>query len=320
VSPPWKTRWAISGSAHARREPAPDPLFGPKAFVSGDLHIEWHFGTRADRRRARVGIAPYDARSTHPPRPHLFGGEDALGRDRVVVLGHDLWIRRFGGDPAIIGQPIRLDGGPYVVVGVLASGFELPSVTHLYPMTVTADRPQIWTPLGLRPSEQTSGQLFKFVCIARLRPQVSAPQAISELNALQREIGRRLPGNIDLKASVVSLQEHLTGPSRGGLELLLASAAVVLLVVCVNIASLCLARGIARQHELAILHALGARGGRLLGPLLAEGLTIAAAGGLVAAGIAPTLLRLIAISSSAQSCSGPCPSSRDTCRRSVHRT
>ncbi len=110
---------------------------------------------------------------------------------------------------------------------------------------------------------------------------------------MQREIGRRLPGNIDLKASVVSLHEQLTGASRGGLELLLASAAVVLLVACVNIANLCLARGMTRQHELAILHAVGASRARLLRQLIAESLTIAAAGGLVGAATAPALIRLI---------------------------
>lgn len=222
--------------------------------------------------------------------------EDAPGRDRVVVLGYDLWIRRFGGDAAFVGQPIRLDGEPYTVVGVLAPGFELSNVSRLYPMTVTADRPQIWTPLGLRPSERTPGQAFHFACIARLKPQVSATHAISELNALQGEIGRRLPGNIDLKASVVSLHEQLTGASRGGLELLLATAAVVLLVACVNIAHLCLTRGISRQHELAILYAVGASRRRLLRQLFAESLTIAAAGGLLGAGLAPALIRLMVLS------------------------
>lgn len=222
--------------------------------------------------------------------------EDALGRDRVAVLGHKLWIRRFGGDAAIVGQQIGLDGEPYTVIGVLAPGFELENVSRLYPITVTADRPQIWTPLGLRPFERTPGRAFNFACVARLKPRVSAKQATSELNALQREIGRRLPGGIDLKASVVSLHEQLTGESRGGLELLLATAALVLLVACVNIANLSLTRGITRRHELALLHAVGATRGRLLRQLLAESLTIAAAGGLFGAGITPALTRLVVLS------------------------
>jgi predicted permease len=222
--------------------------------------------------------------------------EDALGRDRVVVLGHDLWRRRFGGDAAVVGQQVRLDGEPYTVVGVLAPGFELSNVSRLYPMTVTADRPQVWTPLGLRPFERTSGQAFNFACIARLARQVSAAQAISELNALQREIGRRLPGNIDLRASVTPLHEQLTGASRGGLELLLATAAVVLLAACGNIANLYLTRGMARQRELAILHAVGAGRQQVLRLLLAESLTIAAAGGLIGAAVTPALIRLIVVS------------------------
>ncbi len=92
--------------------------------------------------------------------------EDALGRDRVVVLGHDFWIRRFGGDAGIVGQPIRLDGEPYTVVGVLGPGFQLSNVSGLYPMTIATVRPQIWTPLGLRLSERTPGQSFK-ICLHR---------------------------------------------------------------------------------------------------------------------------------------------------------
>jgi predicted permease len=226
-------------------------------------------------------------------------GEDTLGRNRVVVLGHDLWLRRFAGDVAIVGQPIRLDGEPYTVIGVLAPRFELSSVSRLYPMTIAADRPQIWTPLGLRPSERTSTQSFKFACIARLKRQVSSAQAISELNALLREIGQRLTGNVELKASIVSLHEQLTGSSRAGLELLLASAAVVLLVACLNIAYLGLTRGIAREREFAILHAIGANRRRLLRQLLAESVTIAAAGGLVGAAITPALIRLIVTSAPA---------------------
>jgi putative ABC transport system permease protein len=222
--------------------------------------------------------------------------EEALGRDRVVVLGHNLWIRRFSGDAAIVGQQIRLDGEPYTVVGVLAPGFELSNLSRLYPVTVSADRPQIWTPLGLRPFERAPEEAFNFACVARLKPQVSATQAISELSTLQREIGRRLPGHIDLRAGVVSLHEQLTGTARGGLELLLATAAVVLLVACVNIANLSFTRAMTRQHEFAILHAVGASRGRLLRQLLAESLTIASAGGLFAAGIAPALIRLIVIS------------------------
>jgi putative ABC transport system permease protein len=179
---------------------------------------------------------------------------------------------------------------------VLAPGFDFPDIGRLYPIAGTADRPQIWTPLGLRPFERTSGQAFNFACIARLKPQVSASQANAELDALQHDIGRRLPGSIDLRSSVVSLHEQLTGPSRGSLALLLATAAVVLLVACVNIANLCLTRGMMRQHELAILHAVGAGRLRVLRQLLAESLTTAAAGGLLGAAVTPALIRLIVVS------------------------
>jgi putative ABC transport system permease protein len=221
--------------------------------------------------------------------------EDSLGQNSVVVLGYDIWVRRFGGDRAIVGQPIRLDGELYTVVGVLAPGFDVSNVSRLYPITVEAVHPQMWTPLGLRPSERTPGQGFKFASIARLRPQVTAAQAISELNSLQGEIGRRLPGHVALEASVVSLHEQITGGSRKGLELLLATAAIVLLVACVNIANLSLTRATGRRHELAIQHAVGASRERLLRQLLGESLTIAATSGLLGALISPALIRLIVI-------------------------
>jgi putative ABC transport system permease protein len=290
----------------------------PRSPVNAAHFEEWRAATRSFEQMALLFPVSFTLSGTSEPEqiggarasaslftmlgaPILHGrtfseDEDALGRDRVVVLGHDLWIRRFGGDVGIVGQQVRLDGEPHTVIGVLAPRFELSNVSRLYPMTVPADRPQIWTPLGLRPFERTPAQAFNFACIARLKPQVSETQATFELNGLQRELGRRLPGNIDLRASVVSLHEQLTGASRRGLELLLASAAIVLLVACVNIANLCLTRGMTRRHELAILHALGASRRRLFRQLLVETVTIAAAGGLLGAGTTPMLIRLIVIS------------------------
>jgi putative ABC transport system permease protein len=219
--------------------------------------------------------------------------EDALGRNHVVLLDYRLWARRFGSDASIVGREIRLDGEPYTVIGVLAPRFEPADVSRLYPIAISIDRPQIWMPLALRSSERNPAQGFQFACIARLAPGVSVAQGLSELNGVQRAIGARLPGNIALKAGVVSLHEQLTGASRNGLELLLATAAVVLLVGCVNIANLFLTRATTRQHELAILHALGADRRRLLRQLFAESLTLATAGGFLGATISPALIRVI---------------------------
>jgi putative ABC transport system permease protein len=265
-------------------------LFPMRYTLSGAVEAEEVFG-------ARVSASLFTMLGARILHGRTFSeDEDAPGRDRVVVLGHGVWVRRFGGDAGIVGQQIRLDGEPHTVVGVLAPGFELSNVSRLYPFAVTVDRPDLWTPLGLRPFERTPGQAFNFACIARLKPQISLTQAAGELNALQREIGRRLPGNINLSASVVPLHEQMTGASRGSLELLLATAVVALLVACVNIANLGLTRAMAREHELAILHAIGADRRRLLRQCLAESLTIAAAGGLLGAALAPALIRMIVIS------------------------
>jgi predicted permease len=224
------------------------------------------------------------------------GDEEVLGRHRVAVLAHDLWTRRFGADISVVGRQVHLDGDSYTVIGVLAPDFEFPNPIHLYPMAVATDRVQIWLPLGLRPFERSPSTAFNFACIARLKPHISATQALQDVDAVQREIGRRLPGSISLRASVVPLHEQLTGSSRRGLELLLATAGVVLFVLCVNIATLFLTRGMARQHEFAVLQAGGATRRRLIQVVLLESLVIATAAGILGAAMTPTLIRLILFS------------------------
>ena len=289
----------------------------PQNAVNAAHFEEW----RAAHSFERIAlILPVSITLSGPTEPELVGGarvsaslfgmlgasvvhgrtflehEDELGRDRVAVLGYDLWTRRYGADSAIVGQHVRLDGEPYTVVGVLGPRFEPPSLARLYPFTVTTDRPEIWTPLGLRPSERVPTQGFMFACIARLKPQVSVAQARAEIAAVQGEIGRGLPGSIDLGANVVTLHEQLTAVSRTPLQLLFATAIAVLLVACVNIANLLVVRGVARQREFAIMQAVGAAPRRVLRQVLAETVTLAGTSGVLGAGLASILLRWIFLS------------------------
>ena len=219
--------------------------------------------------------------------------EEVAGRDHVVVLDDEFWSRRYDRDPSVVGKSISINGEPHTVIGVLAPAFGLPNVSHLYPMAVTADRPQFWKPLVPRPFELTPTGGFNFACIVRLKPNIAVAQALADVDAVQATISRQLPGNTILKTALVPLQEQLVGSSRAGLQLLLATAAVVLLVGCINIASLFLTRGAARQRELAIRQALGADRRRLFRQLLTESLMLAAAGGVLGAALAPTAIRLI---------------------------
>jgi putative ABC transport system permease protein len=219
--------------------------------------------------------------------------EEAVGRDRIVVLGHSLWATRFGADPKVIGTRITLDDEPYTVIGVLASGAELPSLRHLYPMNVPADRPELWKPIAVSAQELTATGAFNFGAIAKMKPAVSVAQALSDLNTVQAEIGRRSVAGSDLKAAVTPLQDQLTQTSRLGVELLFVTAGIVLLVACINIASLFLTRSVARQREFAVRQEAGATRYRLIRLVAAESLLVAILGGMVGGAMTPLVIRLI---------------------------
>ncbi len=219
--------------------------------------------------------------------------EDRPGRDNVVLLSNQLWKRRFASDPKIVGRKILLDGHPYEVIGVLSSSFHFPKLSQLYAMSIAADRPELWKPFAVKPDELEPLGDFNFACVARLRPGVSPQQALAELNAAQARLARLAPEKIELFAALVPLQDQITGRSRTGLELVLSAVGLVLLIGCVNIANLLLARATSRKRELAIRSALGAGAYRLLRQMLAESLLLAGIGGAFGTAIAYGALRLI---------------------------
>jgi len=219
--------------------------------------------------------------------------EDRPGHDHVVVLNHELWARRFASDAHVIGRKIMLDGHPYEVVGVLPAGFHFPKLNQLFAMTVAEERPQLWKPFAVRDEELEPLGDFNYVCIARLRRGVSPAQALSELNVVQARIAGQTGEKIELRAALVPLQDQITGRSRTGLELLLAAVGAVLLIGCVNIANLLLARGTARRRELAIRTAVGASRGRLVRQMLVESLVLAGVGGACGVAVAYEAIRIV---------------------------
>src|SRR5262249_18259069 len=134
---------------------------------------------------------------------------------------------------------------------------------------------------------------FNYICIARLRPGATPGQARSELNALQAEIGQGVREKVELRAELVQLQDQITGRSRGGLGLMLGAVGAVLLIACVNIANLLLARAIGRRREMAVRTALGAGAGRLVRQMLAESVVLAVAGGALGLVVAYAVVRAI---------------------------
>jgi putative ABC transport system permease protein len=203
--------------------------------------------------------------------------EDQHGRNKVVVLDHGYWQRRFGADPRVIGKTLMLNQEPWVVVGVMPPGF-LPigtTASPIYTPYVVADNPD-----GL-------------LVTGRLKRGVSVTTAQTELNVAAAQLARDNPDWSMLKLSGIPVLEQVTGPQRPLLLLLLGAVSFVLLIACVNVANLMLARSAARQHEIGIRIALGASRGRIIRFVLAEALTISFAASLAAVAIAAGSLRLL---------------------------
>lgn len=198
--------------------------------------------------------------------------EDQRGGAPAVILSHGLWQRRFGGDPGIVGQAIRLDGQSSTVIGIMPAGFQFPSGIEL------------WLPLGRFVDESMLNRANHpgLVGVARLRPGVSGDTARAAMETLAQHLEKQYPDtNQDVGVTVTPMLEVTVGGIRQTLVILLGSVSFVLLIACANVASLLLARGVGRQREIAMRIALGAGPGRIVQQLLTESLLLAAAGGLL---------------------------------------
>jgi putative ABC transport system permease protein len=220
-----------------------------------------------------LGVKPLLGRTFLPE-------EEALGKDREVVLSYGLWKTRYGGDPSLVGRTIRIDGADFTVIGVMPPDFA---------WQFWSGPRKLWVPVGYTKTDFGRGD-NSFISIARLKPGVSVPQARSEMEAVGRNVAAQYPKeDADMGATVSPLAEFGMQGLRTTMLTLLAAVAFVLLIACVNVANLLLARGAARQKEFAIRLALGAPGVRIARQLLTENVLLAFAGGLagllVAAGI-----------------------------------
>ncbi len=243
---------------------------------------------------ARVSSNVFSMLGVKPQLGRSFrADEDVPGHDQVVVISHPLWVSRFNANPDVIGKRIVLGGDSYEIIGVLPEDFHFPRLSQLYAMTVSEEHPEIWKPFALRDDELDAVGDFNFACIARLRPGVSISQAVSELNLLQADFVRQLGANVELHATLIPLQDQITGRSRASLELLLAAAAAVLLIGCVNIANLLLTQAVTRRNEMAIRSAIGADAARLTRQVFVESLLLSTLGGLCGIVVAYSAMRVI---------------------------
>jgi len=219
--------------------------------------------------------------------------EDQPGKDDVVLIDHALWTRRFGADRSVIGRSLMLDGRPYRVIGVLPETFRFPKLSQLYALTVAEERPLLWKPFAVAPSELEPLGDFNYACIAALKPGIGLAEGVGQLDGVLASLMKTQPEPVEVRSALVPLQDQITGRSRRGLLLLLGSVGLVLLIGCANIANLFLARATGRRRELAVRVALGADRWRLTRQMLVESLLLAAAGGIVGVGLAYAGVQLI---------------------------
>jgi len=245
----------------------PEPV--PAALVSSD-----YFDV--------VGVQPVLGRG-------FAGGDDVDGHDRVLVLSHDLWQQRFGGDPLAVGSTVTVGGEAYTVIGVMPAGFRPP----LEPAAT------FWSVLATRGVDEDWGNFYLRV-VGRLAPGASMATAKASLDRVMKRLGEVRPADYaDTAVTVEPMRDTVTGPARTPILAVFGAVWLVLLIACVNVANLVLVRSGDRERELAVRSALGAGRTALVRQLLVESLVLAAAGGALGVLLAAWGVDLIRLSTPA---------------------
>jgi putative ABC transport system permease protein len=293
--PYWQPEQLVMVWKRSTREKFPQPM--PN---SPGLFLEWR-----ERKDVFSDVAAYeDAEISRRPRFFLTGGaeperiagayvsgnlfsllgvkaalgrtitveEEQSGREQVVVLSNAFWQRRYGGDPDVIGKTIQLNDKVFAIIGVMPPEFKLS-----YPKAT-----ELWTPLIFGPKERANWSESAYKVVARLKPGVTIQQAREAMTRLTQQLETPHKKSIqNLYVQLTPLHEYHFGDIQKPLFVLLAAVAAVLLIACVNVANLSLARAMDRGREIAVRAAMGASRGRLVRQLLTESLLLAAFGGVI---------------------------------------
>ena len=228
-----------------------------------------------------MGISPEQGRAFIPE-------EEQTGRDEVVILGHGLWQRRFGANRNAVGKTIGINGRTYTIIGVMPAGFDYPFQSEM------------WTPLAFTNAQLGPG--FRgnhgLIGLARIKPELSFAQALSDADRVTRQIIESAPDypyeDFNFKVLIRPILEDLVGEIRPAMGMLMGAVALVLLIACANAANLFMVRASAREREIGIRIALGARRGRLIRQLLTESTVLAVIGAAVGVLLAQAGIQAIA--------------------------
>jgi putative ABC transport system permease protein len=239
-------------------------MFIPRTYnLIGGGEPERLAGVRTDTNLFSIlGLQPLLGRTFSPD-------DEGPGASPVVVISEELWRRRFGANPSLIGRTIDLDGLQRTVIGVIPPHFRYPD-----------DETAVWLPAQFSPAELAETGAFNYYVLARLAPGVERAAAQAEISSIALAMQRdaRSVDTAEARAVVAGLQEDMSRETRPTLYVLLAAVGTILLITCANVANLLLARSAHRQKELAVRKAIGAANGRVLRQLLTESAVLAAGG------------------------------------------
>ena len=258
--------------------------FESVAAVRADRQTLTGGGSPVQIRVARVTASFYSTLRVAPALGRAPGAEeDATSSGHTVVLTDDYWRREFGADPDVLGRTLTLDGRVYSIGGVMPRGFQFALLREA----------QVLLPVAFEQIEIERRGRMPFNVIARLKPGLTLRDAQADLDVVGPRIAARIVEHLGWKHEARPLLEDLVGPVKPALAALLGAVLLALLIACANVASLVLARGMARQRELAIRGALGGGRGALVRQLLTESLMLSAIGGALSLLLAPWALAAV---------------------------
>jgi putative ABC transport system permease protein len=210
--------------------------------------------------------------------------EDAneIGHEHVVILSHQLWVRRFGADPSIVGRTVPLNGVPTTVLGVMKPDFRYPNRDC-----------ELWAPLTIPADEYNHRSWGSYSAVARLKPGITLEQAQADLDVVSANLARQYAANKEMGVGITPLLEDMVGQLEQPLLVLLGAVAALLLIGCANVTNLLLARGLSRRRELAVRTALGATRGRLIEQSITELVPLLALGAVLGVFTATVALRTL---------------------------